>query len=216
MSRKVEKRLVDGDPVAATEVEGWVRRASASFARRLGDQIEDAVQDSLLEVVQALQAGRFRGDGSFRGYVWRTTASNCLDRLRWKRRWVEVEIDDSSLPAREAAALTELLQGEARARLSALATRQPRHCRELWHDILNGCSYREMSERWGVSEGTLRVRVLRCRQRAREMWLESGNESAAQTPNPLEAAVEAGVEAALEAGVQGGVKDAAKVGDETQ
>jgi DNA-directed RNA polymerase specialized sigma24 family protein len=29
-----------------------------------------------------------------------------------------------------------------------------------------GLSYREMSERLGVAEGTLRVRVLRCREKA--------------------------------------------------
>jgi RNA polymerase sigma factor (sigma-70 family) len=187
MAKSIDKRLAAGDPVAANEVEAWVRRASASFARRLGDHLEDVIQDSMLEIVEALREGRFRDDGSFRGYVWRTTASNCVDRLRWQRRWVEVDFDPSTQPLREASALAELLEAEGRARLLALAARQPRHCRELWRDVLAGLSYREMSERWGASEGALRVRVLRCRQRAQAMWSEmSRNENRLQTPNSRE------------------------------
>jgi RNA polymerase sigma factor (sigma-70 family) len=187
MPKAVQLRLAEGDTAAATVVEGWVRRASASFARRLGDQLDDVVQDSMLEIVQAVREGQYRGEGSFRGYVWRTAACNCLDRLRWRRRWVEVEIEPTALPPQQAAGLTNLLREEARSRLAALAARQPRHCRELWRDILAGRSYREMSERWGVSEGALRVRVLRCRRRAQAMWLEDlGNESGGETPNLLE------------------------------
>lgn len=179
----MEQRLADGDSAAAAEVEEWVRRASRSFARRLGDQLDDVVQDSILEVVHALREGLFRGEGSFRGYVWRTAASNCIDRVRRQRRWVEVDVEFETLPAREAAALEELLQGEARDRLVALAARQPRHCRELWRDLLAGLSYRQMSERWGISEGALRVRVLRCRRRAQAMWMEMcGNETPGETP----------------------------------
>jgi DNA-directed RNA polymerase specialized sigma24 family protein len=39
-------------------------------------------------------------------------------------------------------------------------------CRDLWKMIVLGLSYKEMSGRLGVAEGTLRVRVLRCRERA--------------------------------------------------
>ena len=35
-----------------------------------------------------------------------------------------------------------------------------------WKMIVIGHSYREMSQRLGVAEGTLRVRVLRCREKA--------------------------------------------------
>jgi RNA polymerase sigma factor (sigma-70 family) len=42
----------------------------------------------------------------------------------------------------------------------------PQDCREMWRMIFAGLSYREMSLRLSVAEGTLRVRVLRCRERA--------------------------------------------------
>jgi hypothetical protein len=39
-------------------------------------------------------------------------------------------------------------------------------CKDLWRMLVAGMSYREMSEQLGVAEGTLRVRVLRCREKA--------------------------------------------------
>ncbi|HSG41131.1 MAG TPA: hypothetical protein VLE27_15945, partial [Thermoanaerobaculia bacterium] len=42
----------------------------------------------------------------------------------------------------------------------------PQDCQEMWRMIVAGLSYREMSLRLNVAEGTLRVRVLRCRERA--------------------------------------------------
>ena len=44
-----------------------------------------------------------------------------------------------------------------------------RECRDLWGLILAGLSYREIGTRLGVTEGALRVRALRCRQRAAEV-----------------------------------------------
>jgi DNA-directed RNA polymerase specialized sigma24 family protein len=42
-------------------------------------------------------------------------------------------------------------------------------CRRLWRMLVDGFSYREMSDEYGVSEGALRVRVLRCRRKALEV-----------------------------------------------
>lgn len=42
-------------------------------------------------------------------------------------------------------------------------------CRQLWTMIHDGMSYSEMSRLQGISEGTLRVRVHRCRQKAMKL-----------------------------------------------
>ena len=59
-----------------------------------------------------------------------------------------------------------------------------------WRLIAMGHSYREMSQRMGVAEGTLRVRVLRCREKAVAVRRELGgaparrrNAAAAPSPN---------------------------------
>ena len=49
---------------------------------------------------------------------------------------------------------------------SEVLDRASQECRELWRMLVLGLSYREMSLRLQVAEGTLRVRVLRCRERA--------------------------------------------------
>ncbi len=164
--RELVEGLLAGEASSAAEVERWVRLAATSFRSRLGHDWEDAVQDALVEVLESLRAGLFRGEGALRGYVWRTAARNCLDRVRRQRRWVYVELDESRLAPAAATALRDLLGKESRERLVALMERLPRTCRELWREILLGRSYREMSERTGVAEGALRVRVLRCRKRA--------------------------------------------------
>ncbi|MCG8458319.1 MAG: hypothetical protein MI919_18740, partial [Holophagales bacterium] len=64
----------------------------------------------------------------------------------------------------------------------------PAYCRKLWRMIIDGRSYREMSGALGVAEGTLRVRVRRCRERAlRRRDAEAAPPSAAssnEVPSP--------------------------------
>ena len=43
-------------------------------------------------------------------------------------------------------------------------------CQRLWDMLLDGLNYRQMSADLDVAEGTLRVRVLRCRQQATKLW----------------------------------------------
>ena len=57
-------------------------------------------------------------------------------------------------------------QREDKDLLLRVLDRVPQDCRELWRMIVAGLSYREMSLRMSVAEGTLRVRVLRCREKA--------------------------------------------------
>ena len=165
-------RFLAGDPSAVGEVDGWLARAASSYRRRLGEQFDDVLQDVRLEVTRLLQQGKFRGDSSLKTYLWRVTAHTCLDRLRAGARWSFVEYDGesveaadptigSSRPARPWTADRDLL-------LRVLA-RMEEECRRLWSMLIEGLSYREMSAETGVSEGALRVRVLRCRRRAQEV-----------------------------------------------
>jgi RNA polymerase sigma factor (sigma-70 family) len=164
------ERFLAGEPAAVAEVDGWLARAASSYRRRLGEQFEDAMQDVRLEVTRLLQEGRFRGDSSLKTYLWRVTAHTCLDRLRSGRRWSFVEYDGDSLDAADptASSLPRGWSAECDLLLRVLA-RMEEECRRLWSMLIEGHSYREMSDETGVSEGALRVRVLRCRRRAQEV-----------------------------------------------
>jgi RNA polymerase sigma-70 factor, ECF subfamily len=164
-------RYLQGESGAYGTVEGWIASAARPFRRRLGQRWDDVLQDVRLEVTRLLNQQTFRGESSLKTYLWRVVCHTCLDRLRAQSRWHWTEID--GLPEWEAeAVLTDPEPGlaqESKDLLLRVLEQVSGECRRLWAMILDGLSYREMSERTGVSEGALRVRVLRCRKRAVEL-----------------------------------------------
>jgi RNA polymerase sigma factor (sigma-70 family) len=91
----------------------------------------------------------------------------CLDQIRSRSRWQWTDldaVDQGDGPV--AAPASTASRHEDRDLLLRVLDRVPPDCRELWSMIVAGLSYREMSLRMGVAEGTLRVRVLRCREKA--------------------------------------------------
>jgi RNA polymerase sigma factor (sigma-70 family) len=165
-------RFVAGDREAVATIDRWIGRAAASYRRRLGDHFEDVLQDVRLEVTRLLRDRRFRGESSLKTYLWRVTAHTCLDRIRAGGRWSFVDYDgedgELALPARLAAPPPAERSAE-RDLLLRVLNRMGEECRRLWSMVIEGLSYREMSGATGISEGALRVRVLRCRKRALEV-----------------------------------------------
>ena len=186
-----------GDAEAVGTVDAWISRAAWPYQRRLSHRWDDVLQDVRLEVTRLLGQGKFRGESSLRTYLWQVVSHSCLDQLRAQSRWQWTGLDDldegggggaTSPPAAEGHEERDLAQRVLR-RVSA-------ECRDMWRLIAMGHSYREMSLRMGVAEGTLRVRVLRCREKAvtlRDEMLAHGalpgrNRAAAGTPTPSERA----------------------------
>ncbi len=172
-----------GEGDAAEIVATWITVSTLSFRRRLGDDWEDAHQEAITELTGALRAGKFQGRGTLKAYVKRVANTTCLDRLRRYRRWKMVEIEECHLGFAdgEHERLGERL--DLWDQLGRILAQVPENCRHLWRMIIEGLSYREMSRLTGVSDATLRVRVLRCRRRALEIRGGfQGNENAAETP----------------------------------
>lgn len=172
-----------GEPAAVTTVDGWLAQAASSFRRKLREQWEDVLQDVRLEVTRLLRAGSFRGESSLKTYLWRVASHTCLDRIRAGRRWSFVEFDPASFEGDDAAVAWNPPQSTVwsaeRDLLVRVLAAMSEECRRLWRMLIEGLSYREMSERTGVTEGALRVRVLRCRrsaQEVRQQLLEQGEE----------------------------------------
>ena len=172
MADDLASRFLSGDEAAVAEVPSWVRQGASAYRRRLAFEWEDVVQQALADLAGDLRAGRFRGEGAFRGYVWRCVNHGCLDRLRRHRRWRWEPIGEIEPPSAEPSPFAAAARRQTSRRVLELVAALPAHCRELWAMILDGLSYREMGERVSVAEGTLRVRVLRCRQQAVSRWEE--------------------------------------------
>src|SRR5262245_13306545 len=105
--------LLAGDSAGITRVRGWVVSALTRYRGRLGAEAEDLEQEVLLDLMEALTAGRFRGQSRLETYVFSFARFKCVDRLRALGRRDMVEIDDESLTFDAPSALEELAQREA-------------------------------------------------------------------------------------------------------
>ena len=160
--------FLNGESDALETVEGWIARASSPYRRRLYAQWDDLLQAARMEVTRLLTQEKFRGESSLKTYLWQVVNHICINQVRSLSRAPAVEFE--ALIAQPASVqgspFEQLLQKESEELYLRVLEEMPQGCRDLWDMILAGLSYREMSLRLSVSEGTLRVRVLRCRKSA--------------------------------------------------
>lgn len=164
MTERLENRLREGDPSAVAEVRELVRWQLSRYRSRMGGALEDLEQDVLLDLLDGLDGGSFRGESTFETYVRSIARFKCIDWLRARGRRQFVELDDAEAeppgtPRQDALQLLE--QTDLAAKVVAAL---PEGCRELWAMLHAGRTYEEMAEEMGIRPGTLRVRVHRCRQ----------------------------------------------------
>jgi RNA polymerase sigma factor (sigma-70 family) len=166
--REVVARFLRGEPEAVATLDGWILRAAWPYQRRLANRWDDVLQDVRLEVTRLLGDGKFRGESSLRTYLWRVVSHTCLDQIRSQTKWQWADLETLEQEDGRATGPVQPAVADAAERdlLMRVLDRASQECRELWRMLLLGHSYREMSLRLQVAEGTLRVRVLRCRERA--------------------------------------------------
>ncbi|HEY5838343.1 MAG TPA: sigma-70 family RNA polymerase sigma factor [Pyrinomonadaceae bacterium] len=160
--------FLNGEREALETVEGWIERAASPFRRRLFSHWDDLQQAARMEVTRVLRQGKFRGESSLKTYLWQVVNHACINHVRALSRQPSVDLESISQrpSSSDGSPLDQILEKESEEILLRVLEEMPAACRELWNMILAGLSYREMSLRHGVSEGTLRVRVLRCRKSA--------------------------------------------------
>ncbi len=170
--RELVADFLGSEPAAVETISLWVQQAGGRYRGRLPAEWDDLCQDLLLEVTAALRGGRFRGDCGLRTYVWRIVHYRCLNRIRDLSRRPESDLGEGAQyvadPARPV--LDRLVDRESADLLRRFLKTVSADCRRLWLLLLAGRSYRQMSREIGISEGALRVRVLRCRRKAVALW----------------------------------------------
>lgn len=166
--QEVVDRFLRGDAEAVGTVDGWILRAAWPYQRRLASRWDDVLQEVRLEITRLLGQGKFRGESALRTYLWRVVNHTCLDQIRAQTKWHWADLEDLDREEPVPGAVLPALpfRHEERDLLLRVLERASEDCRELWRMIVAGLSYREMSQRLSVAEGTLRVRVLRCREKA--------------------------------------------------
>lgn len=151
-------RWKQGDERAATELVSRHAESLARFASSFGarDDIDDLVQDTFVRAFQSLDG--FRGDSSFRTWLFTIERRLLLDRRRAERRRpVRVEVQEGDA-ASEYDALDAMVAGEAADRVRrAMRELSPTQREVFALRVAEGLSYREIAEVVGTTEGAARV-----------------------------------------------------------
>lgn len=161
--------LLAGDAAVIAHVRGWVAAAVGRHRGRLGGDVEDLEQEVLLELIEALEEGRFRQQSRLKTYVYSYARFKCIDRLRALGRRDFVELPEEGLVHDAPSALDQMASQESADLAQQVLAALPDSCRQMWSMIAEGLSYQQMAAALGIREGAVRVRVHRCRQRALEL-----------------------------------------------
>jgi RNA polymerase sigma-70 factor (ECF subfamily) len=151
-------RWKSGDQRAASELVGRHASALARFAVSMGarDDIEEIVQDTFVKAFASLDG--FRGDSSFRTWLFAIERRLLMDRRRAERRGpARTEIEENHAVT-EHDALDSLVGSETGARVARALAHLTVMQREVFVlRVSEGLSYREIAEAVGSTEGAARV-----------------------------------------------------------
>jgi RNA polymerase sigma-70 factor (ECF subfamily) len=171
VGRELLERCRRGDPEAFAELVERTHRHVYTLAYRLvGDrhEAEDVAQEAYLRVHRSLRS--FRGESSFRTWLYRVVANVAMSHLRRRGRFGDLG-DEPDLVVRVAETPTddeasEVDRDELRRALAMLPDAQ--RVAVLMKDAY-GFSCQEIADEMGVSEGAVKVRLHRARKRLKDL-----------------------------------------------
>ena len=147
-----------GDQRAASELVERHASALARFAASCGarEEIDELVQDTFVRAFGSLDG--FRGDSSFRTWLFTIERRLLMDRRRAERRRPKgAEISEGDV-ATEYDALDDMVADEAQARVrQAMAKLTPTQREVFVLRVNEGLSYKEIAETVSTTEGAARV-----------------------------------------------------------
>lgn len=161
--------FLDGDAICLRQVDVWILEVLRHSRLGLTNDLDDMAQQVRRKLLISLRAGRFMGTATLRTYVWRAAQHAVIDHLRMRRtRPPALSMDEVAEPADRAASPEgALLQQERRELFALVLSRLGDACRELFqHIVFDELSYADIAQRLQVTEGAIKVRALRCREKA--------------------------------------------------
>lgn len=151
-------RWKNGDERAATELVERHSAALARFAVSSGErsEVDELVQDTFVRAFASIDS--FRGESSFRTWLFTIQRRLLIDRRRMeKRRRDRTEIQEGDAST-EYDALDTVLADETQRRLQRAVERLSPTQREVFAlRVSEGLSYKEIADAVGTTEGAARV-----------------------------------------------------------
>jgi RNA polymerase sigma-70 factor (ECF subfamily) len=174
------ERFQAGDAKALDELFRRHRDAAYGIAYRLvgsRDDALDVVQEAFIHVMRGIQG--FRGQSSFRTWLYRIVTHAALDYRRWRavRQTESLDAESAAEPAATGPSQRtppeEASERDLRRAIDkALTNISEKNRAALVLYAMEGLSYKEVAEVLGISVGTVMSRIFNARQRLREL-LES-------------------------------------------
>lgn len=168
MSEKTQgRKFLEGDRAVVERIRCAIRGIVRGFRFPIRGWEEDVVQEAVGRVFLGLSGDRFRGDSSLKTYSEAVARYTCMEHLRQHKPGGS---DPDQLPTRARWSKPEegLFREEEHRRNLRIFASLPEESRKLLHMIyVERLTYREVAERLGVSELALRLRVHRCRLKAK-------------------------------------------------
>jgi RNA polymerase sigma-70 factor (ECF subfamily) len=162
--------IVDFDAALAAAIPRLRRYA----ARRLSDvhEAEEVVQEAMLRAFQHRE--QLVTEDDLMAWLTVVTGRLTIDRLRVRGRMTPVaDLPPSSRAGRDTADVV-VARDEARIALDALEAMPSRQAAVLWAREVEGMSYDDIGERFGLSEPTVRSLLHRARKTLRREYADRG------------------------------------------
>ena len=179
------RRVLDGDRNAFEPLLLDNERNVYNLALRMTASEQDAMdvsQDVFLKAYSLLHT--FRGECRFSVWLYRITYNICIDRARKNSRYGAVSLEqpdedgqltEMEIPDTRSLPEEELLKAEkCRAIRQALDSLTPEHRQAIALREFGDLSYEEMASLLQVSEGTVKSRLNRARQRLGQILVKNG------------------------------------------
>ena len=160
----------NGDELAATQL---VHRHAPALGRYLAAagaasaDLEDLVQDTFFKAFRGLDG--WRGDGSFRGWLFRIGGNLLKDRFRQGKGRIFLEIEEHDLPDRSDPAGEFAADETGRVLESGVETVSPDAAGGLLLRVQQGLDYAEIAVSLGTTPGAARVHYHHAVKRLKEM-----------------------------------------------
>jgi RNA polymerase sigma-70 factor (ECF subfamily) len=151
-----------GEREALRLVEKWIQSGVVRSTQEFIRDRADVVQEVHLRILTNLHRGTFRGDSTFKTYVYGVTRYTSLGLLREKRKYLS--LPQRELTSREANPHQALAAAEKASRLATALRELPDKQRRLYNLLYRqGLDYETVGRELGVPIGTVKSRASRFR-----------------------------------------------------